>query len=115
MNSIVAENIDQKNEFIRQNVIRNILSRKTNKYMEYRKAKILDELNKLAIVPRKNRTNMIIQELNRINISFKKIPLRFQLNKICSILKYDNLLEYYNINFYKNKNKYESLWLIYCN
>jgi hypothetical protein len=114
---ILDENLEKKNEFVYKNIIKNVLEYSdSSRYFDCRNSRIRTELNKTSITLDSKQINEIIQELNRINISFKKIPLKFQLFKINIILGNERLSECYNINFYKNKEQYEKLWnLFYSN
>lgn len=114
MYSVLSENFEKKDQFIQQNIIKDLIKKDNDDFtFKYRNCKIRQELSKVSIVLEEEKIMKIIQELNKINISFKKVPLKFQLFKICVILKYGQLMRYYNIDCYKNKDSYEKIWSLY--
>src|SRR6187402_130290 len=110
MNIILDEDFEKKDRFIKRNIIKNILesitinsdfkeSNKINKYFEYRENKIRQELNTIPVSLDDNQKTLIVQKLNSIKISFKTIPLKFQLYKAAIMTKNKKLTDYYNIEY----------------
>ena len=111
--TIINDDLQKKDQFIKMNIIKNIIECKTsNKYFELRENKIRQELNKIPVNLLENQKKEIIEYLNNINISFKKIPLKFQMLKASILIKNKILIKHYDVDYYKNK--YEKSWVLYC-
>jgi hypothetical protein len=115
MSEYIVEDCYEKREvYIKKYIINDVLkntTRNTNKSRRYLVNKILRLLIEVPqhLITDEIRNNVDVK-LGGVVVVSKKIPLRFQLNKVLTELKYSDIAEYFPISHYKKINEYNKIW-----